>query len=85
MNAKLLMKEVQDYEQDLIKKRHYLHRHAETGFDLKETKAYVKAELTAMGYEPQDCGKAGVIVTAGGKKPGKVFLIRGDMDALQMK
>lgn len=85
MNAEALMKEVQDYEQDLIEKRHYLHRHAETGFDLKETKAYVKAELTAMGYEPQDCGKSGVVVTAGGKKPGKVFLIRGDMDALPMK
>ena len=84
MNGELLLQEAQGHEQELVEKRHYLHRHAELGFDLKETVAFVKAELTAMGYEPKDCGKAGVVVTAGGKKPGKVFLIRGDMDALPM-
>ena len=36
-----------------------------------------------MGYEPIECGKAGLIALAGGKKEGKVFLIRGDMDAFQ--
>ncbi|MCI7795423.1 MAG: M20 family metallopeptidase [Lachnospiraceae bacterium] len=85
MNSEELMKEALAYEQDLTEKRHYLHRHAEVGFDLKDTVAFVKKELAAMGYEPQDCGKAGVVVTAGGKKPGRVFLIRGDMDALPMK
>ena len=84
MNGELLLQEAQSYEQELVEKRHYLHRHAELGFDLKETVAFVKAELSAMGYEPTDCGKAGVVVTVGGKKPGKVFLIRGDMDALPM-
>ena len=84
MNGELLLQEAQGHEQELVEKRHYLHRHAELGFDLKETVAFVKAELTAMGYEPKDCGKAGVVVTAGGKKPGKVFLIRSDMDALPM-
>ena len=38
-----------------------------------------------MGYEPIECGKAGLIALAGGKKEGKVFLIRGDMDALPIK
>ena len=38
-----------------------------------------------MGYEPIECGKAGLIALAGGKKPGKVFLVRADMDALPMK
>ena len=84
MNAELFLKEAAAFEQELVEKRHYLHRHAETGFDLHDTVAFVKAELEAMGYEPQECGKAGLVVNAGGKKPGKVFLIRGDMDALPM-
>ena len=38
-----------------------------------------------MGYTPQDCGKAGILVLAGGKKPGKTILLRGDMDALPVQ
>lgn len=85
MTSEHLLAEAGKYEENLIKDRRYLHSHPETGFDLSETLKYVKAELTAMGYEPQECGKAGLTVTAGGKKPGKVFLIRGDMDALPIK
>ncbi|MEI3218979.1 MAG: M20 family metallopeptidase [Lachnoclostridium sp.] len=85
MNAEQFLNEAKGYEQQLVEKRRYLHRHAETGFDLHDTKEFVKKELEAMGYEPQDCGKAGVVVNAGGKKVGKVFLIRGDMDALPMQ
>ena len=45
----------------------------------------MKKTLTEMGYEPKDCGKAGVIALAGGKKPGKTILLRGDMDALPIQ
>ncbi|MCI5596850.1 MAG: M20 family metallopeptidase [Lachnospiraceae bacterium] len=85
MNKETFLQEAKEKESQLIETRHYLHQHAETGFDLTETKAYVKDQLVQMGYEPKDCGKAGVVALAGGKKPGKVFLIRGDMDALPMK
>ncbi len=85
MTSEQLLAEAGKYEEKLIKDRRYLHSHPGTGFDLSETLEYVKSELAAMGYEPQQCGKAGVTVTAGGKKPGKVFLIRGDMDALPIK
>ena len=85
MNKEQLLQEAKSYENDLKEMRRYLHQHAETEFDLTETKAYVKKKLTEMGYEPKDCGKAGVVVCAGGKKEGKVFLIRGDMDALPMR
>lgn len=85
MNKDILLQEAKANEKDLIEIRRYLHQHAETEFNLTETKAYVKKQLTDMGYEPQDCGKSGVVVCAGGKKDGKVFLIRGDMDALPMK
>lgn len=85
MTSEQLLQEAKSYEVKLIETRHYLHTHPETGFDLSETKAFVKKELIAMGYEPIECGKAGLIALAGGKKPGKVFLVRADMDALPMK
>lgn len=85
MQPEKLLQQAESCKDKLVETRHYLHQHAETEFDLTETKKYVKAELTAMGYEPQDCGKCGVTVTVGGKKPGKVFLLRGDMDALPIK
>lgn len=77
-----LLKEAEQNKSYLTETRRYLHSHPETGFDLENTVAFVKKELTAMGYEPKECGKAGIVALAGGKKPGKVFLIRGDMDAL---
>ena len=82
MEKEQFLQEARQYGEQMLKDRRYLHAHPGTGFDLAETVAYVKAELTAMGYTPQDCGKAGVVALAGGKKPGRVFLIRGDMDAL---
>lgn len=85
MQPEKLLKQAESCQNKLVETRHYLHQHAETEFDLTETKKYIKSELASMGYEPKDCGKSGVIVTVGGKKPGKVFLLRGDMDALPIK
>ena len=76
------LKEAKAMEQELVENRRWLHGHAEVAFDLTETKAYVRAKLEEMGYSPADCGKTGLVVTVGGKRPGKVFLLRADMDAL---
>lgn len=83
--AEKLLQEAQSYMQKLVETRRYLHTHPETGFDLSDTLSFVKKELIEMGYEPKECGKCGLTVLAGGKKPGKVFMIRGDMDALPIK
>lgn len=85
MTPEELLKEAAGFEEQLVTARRYLHTHPGTGFDIAETVAFVKKELTSMGYEPQECGKAGLVALAGGKKPGKVFLIRADMDALPIK
>ena len=77
-----LLKEAHALEPQLQQWRRTLHRHPEVGFDLPHTKELVKKALTEMGYEPKDCGKAGIIALAGGKKPGKTILLRADMDAL---
>ncbi|MGN1457353.1 MAG: M20 family metallopeptidase [Acutalibacteraceae bacterium] len=85
MKPEQLLEQAKNCQNKLVETRHYLHQHPETEFNLTETKKYIKSELAAMGYEPKDCGKCGVTVTVGGKKPGKVFLLRGDMDALPIK
>lgn len=85
MDPKELMAEAAALEPQLQNWRRTLHRHPEVGFDLPQTRALVKQALTEMGYTPQDCGKAGILVLAGGKKPGKTILLRGDMDALPVQ
>ena len=85
MLAKQLLTQAEQIEKDLIDIRHHLHANPETGFDLTYTKAFVKDQLQKMGYTPTDCGKSGLTALVGGKKPGKVFLIRADMDALPIK
>lgn len=80
-----LLSEASALKDQIISDRRYLHTHAETGFDLKDTKAYVKEQLKQMGYEPEECGKSGLTVLVGGKKLGKVFMLRADMDALPIK
>lgn len=85
MNAQKLRKEAEEIKAEIVAHRRYLHAHAETGFALKETLAYVQSELEKAGYQPKRCGKAGLVALAGGKKPGKVFLLRADMDALPIR
>lgn len=85
MTTERLLQEASELERELILSRRYLHTHPETGFDLENTLAYVKKELISMGYEPKECGKAGLVALAGGKQEGKVFMIRGDMDALPIR
>lgn len=79
------LQEVKKFENEIISNRRYLHSHPEIGFDLKDTFLFVKNSLTKMGYKPQQCGKSGLVALAGGKKKGKVFMLRADMDALPIK
>ena len=80
-----LLQEAKQLQPELLQCRRTIHRHPETGFDLQETKALVKRQLTEMGYSPQECGKCGLVALAGGKKKGRTILIRADMDALPIE
>ena len=68
----------------LVENRRHFHRHPEVRDELFETAKYVRKELEEMGYEVQEICQCGLVAIAGGKKPGKCILIRGDMDALPM-
>jgi len=85
MNAQELLKLAKDLQPEIQANRRELHKHPELGLDMVFTKPFVKAKLEEMGYEPQDCGEGGLVALAGGKKPGKCFLIRADMDALPVE
>ena len=85
MNSQELLSKASGLQEELQVIRRDLHAHPELGFDLNYTKELVKKELIRMGYEPQECGKCGLVALAGGKKPGKTILIRADMDALPIK
>lgn len=69
----------------LAEYRRYLHSHAELGFDLKNTISYVKKQLKSMGLQPKVYGKAGLAADIIGRKPGGIFLLRADMDALPIR
>ncbi|MCM1261588.1 MAG: M20 family metallopeptidase [Butyrivibrio sp.] len=80
-----LLSEAEQLKETIIADRRFLHLHPGTGFDIQDTVAYVKQQLTDMGYEPQPCGKAGLVAIIGKGKTGqagKVFMLRADMDAL---
>ena len=81
MTKEQILQEASALQEEIKAHRLWLHTHAETGFDLTETKPYVKSTLTEMGYTVQECGKAGLVTTVG-KPGGKVILLRADMDAL---
>ena len=81
MTKEQILQEAAALQDEIRSHRLWLHTHAETGFDLTETKPYVKSVLIKMGYTVQECGKAGLVATVG-KPGGKVILLRADMDAL---
>jgi len=80
-----IMEEARQLEEELVSYRRYIHQHPEIGMEVDKTAAFVKEELIKMGYEPKEIIKNGIVAIAGGKKPGKTVLLRGDMDALPIK
>lgn len=75
-----LKKESRALQARLVKTRRFLHAHAEVGFDVTETKAYILQALRALGYTPKEIGKAGVLAEIG--KGKEVLLLRADTDGL---
>jgi len=72
-------------QEKLVMYRHHLHAIPELDLSLPRTTAYVKEMLESIGLMPTSVGESGLMVTIGGQRPGKVILIRADMDGLPMK
>ena len=78
------LKRAGELAQEMVGHRRYLHQHAEVGSDLPMTTKYVGEQLRAIGLEPQEICPGGIVALVRGKKPGKTYLLRADMDALPM-
>lgn len=82
------MKKILEYTKsiqgELVAHRRHFHQNPEVGLHMPNTCDYVMKALTQMGYEPKKIGGYSVVALAGGKKPGKTILLRGDMDALPL-
>lgn len=79
---KWIAREASELQEELVAHRRWLHAHAEVGFDLMQTRGYVREELERMGIQPENCGRAGLTAVLGTDNSGKTILLRADMDAL---
>ena len=82
MTAETFLNDAKEIENEITENRRFLHSHAETGFELTQTVAFVKEKLQEIGCECADCGKGGVVALIGKGESDCVFLLRADMDAL---
>lgn len=80
MNA--IWEEAQSLFPEIRAHRRYLHQNPGVAFDTEKARSYVKEQLEALGCSVRCCGKSGLVTAIGGKQPGKVLLLRADMDAL---
>jgi amidohydrolase len=73
-------------EHDLIELRRDIHAHPELAFQEVRTAGVVARELTRLGI-PHRTGiaKTGVVGLIRGGRPGKVLVVRADMDALPIE
>ena len=69
-------------ENEIIDMRRTIHQNPETGKNLPRTKAFVMKKLKEFGYEPKEICESGIVAEITGPNPGKVFLLRADMDGL---
>ena len=94
----MFWQECRDKQEKIVEMRRALHRIPELGFELLKTRAYVTAQLNAMGIPYVLSEKdSGLLATVRGektfgdetsdapKKRGKVIVFRADMDALPIE
>lgn len=82
---KEFLEQAKRLERFMVTSRRFLHQHGEVGCELPMTVSFVKEKLKEMGLEPREVGQSGILTEIIGEKPGKVILLRADMDALPME
>lgn len=74
-----------NYENEFVEIRHYLHQHPEIGFEEVETSKFLKDKLTQWGYTVSTgLAKTGLVATMKLGTSSKTIGIRADIDALPM-
>ena len=77
-----LKKEIAALSEETIAIRRDIHAHPELGFRDFRTSGIVEEQLKACGLRVRRCAGTGVIGVLEGGKPGKVVMLRSDLDAL---
>ncbi len=71
---------------DMVDKRHALHRRPELSFAEHETTAIIRDHMAALGIaETLRTTDTGGIFTMEGGRPGRRVVLRGDIDALPVQ
>ncbi|MGG6295404.1 M20 metallopeptidase family protein [Leptolyngbya sp. AN02str] len=77
---------VRSLQPQLVAWRRNLHQRPELAFNETLTSAFIVQKLTEWGIEYQaEVAGTGVVATIQGGRPGQVFAIRADMDALPIQ
>ena len=82
IKPEIILDEANRLVDTIREERRTLHMNPGAGFDIADTVKYVRNELTHMGIEPKDCGRAGIVALVGSGRTDKVFMLRADMDGL---
>ena len=77
-----LKTEIAALTEETIATRRDIHAHPELGFQEFRTAQIVEDRLNALGLRVRRCAGTGVIGVLEGGKPGKVVMLRSDLDAL---
>ncbi|WP_213973780.1 M20 metallopeptidase family protein [Tepidanaerobacter acetatoxydans] len=83
---KELDKQISEVLEHIISIRRYIHQNPELGYEEKATSKLVAQELKSSGLAVQEgVGGYGVVGILEGNHPGKILLLRADMDALPIE
>ncbi|MGM7635098.1 M20 family metallopeptidase [Bacillus sp. Hm123] len=77
---------LEQYYEEMVSIRRYLHENPELSFQEVKTPAYIAEYHRQLGHEMRtEVGGRGVVATLRGGKPGKTVALRADFDALAIQ
>lgn len=83
---KRLFDKLEQYYEEMVSIRRYLHQHPELSFKEHKTAEYIQTFYKNLGIEVQgNVGGNGVVAKIYGSKPGKTVALRADFDALPIQ
>ncbi|WP_066295055.1 M20 family metallopeptidase [Bacillus sp. FJAT-29937] len=81
-----LFAKLENYYEEMVSIRRYLHQHPELSFKEVKTANYIKTYYENLGIEVRgNVGGNGVVAKIYGSKPGKTVALRADFDALPIQ
>lgn len=83
--SNFIFQQAKNLQKELTEYRRFLHAHAEVGFEMAQTNAFIRSKLEEMGYMPKDCGRAGLVARIGRSDGKNDLLLRADVDALPIR